>query len=316
MLLNLFESIPDIMGTDKQSIAFQGASNLLCKLQAMVARVRGLCYHEEEPPVNGISTTIPTSTFPRDIVMPGGRHDNDNKDITKIKIFPTENEIRSGQAEFLPSADRDQPHFLADQSERHIDTQFRLFRHDVFGEPNDSLGGFLVAVDNEPALLDSINPGLGGMRAYSYPRAHISYITFDRRRGLEAQISFPHPPQVRQKSTSDRRKWWEDSSRLQEGVLLCFVFRHDAKSSIIFFTVSEKCTDAVRKYSLTSQQHHATITAKLASYNQREMDVMMKLSCEKTRGNLIEFPSILPSTFVPVLENLQSMQRLGRLPLA
>jgi hypothetical protein len=44
--------------------------------------------------------------------------------------------------------------------------------------------------------------------------------------------------------------------------------------------------------------------------------VMMKLSCEKTTGNLIEFPSILPSTFVPVLENLQSIQRLGRLPLA
>jgi len=316
VLLDLLGNIPTIIGTDKESIAFQSVTNLLCKLRAMVARVNGLCNQEVEPPVNGISTTVPTSTFPQDIVMPGGRHDNDDKDIVRIKILPTENEIRSSQAEFLPSADRDQPHFLANQSERHIDTQFRLFRHDVFGEPNDALGGFLVAVDNEPTLLDSMNPGLGGIRAYSYPRAHISYIAFDRRRGLEAQISFPHPPQVRHKSTSDRRKWWEESSRLQEGILLCFVFRHEAKSSLIFFTVSEKCTDTMREYSLTSRQHYATITTKLASFNQREMEVMTKLSCGRTKGNLIEFPSILPSTFVSVLENLQSMQRLGKLPLA
>ena len=48
-------------------------------------------------------------------------------DITKIKILPTEDEIRSEQVEFLPSTDLDQPHFLADPAERHLDTHFGFF---------------------------------------------------------------------------------------------------------------------------------------------------------------------------------------------
>jgi hypothetical protein len=46
-----------------------------------------------------------TSTYPREIILPGDRHDNDKIDITKIKILPTEDEIRSNQVEFLPSTD-------------------------------------------------------------------------------------------------------------------------------------------------------------------------------------------------------------------
>lgn len=45
-------------------------------------------------------------TYPRDIQLPGGRHDNDKRDINEISIFPTEGEIISERIEFLPSSSR------------------------------------------------------------------------------------------------------------------------------------------------------------------------------------------------------------------
>ena len=59
------------------------------------------------------------SLYPRDIVIPGENHDNDKADITQISIFPTKAEIMSEGQEFLPSTDRDQPHFLTSKPERH-----------------------------------------------------------------------------------------------------------------------------------------------------------------------------------------------------
>jgi hypothetical protein len=89
------------------------------------------------------------------------RHDNDQMNITKIKILPTYNEIRSTHMEFLPSTDPDQPHFLADPAERHLDTHFRLLRHDIFGELKQALDAMMIAVENDPALLTNNKLNLG-----------------------------------------------------------------------------------------------------------------------------------------------------------
>jgi hypothetical protein len=95
------------------------------------------------------------STYPRTIIIPNNRHDNDRLDITEIVILPTENEIRSNVPEFLPSTNLDQPHFVTDQTQRHIDTYFRLLRHDIFGELKEALGGLLLAMDEDPKGLES-----------------------------------------------------------------------------------------------------------------------------------------------------------------
>jgi hypothetical protein len=313
-LANSLEGAAEVTGIDKQSVAFQIIINRIGELRATIARANGLLNHEEEPPVNGVSTTVVTSTYPRDIIVPGDRHDNDNTDITKIKILPTENEIRSNHPEFLPSTDLGQPHFLNDQAERHLDTHFRLLRHDIFGELKEALGGLMIAIEEDPTLLDDARLSLGNMRAYPYVKAHISYIAFDQRRGLEAQVSFNQLPALWKKPASERRKWWEESKRLEEGVLLCFISLIDNKSSLLFFTVSEKRTDPKTDYSLSSHEHYSTIVAKLATRNQVDMELMTQLSCRNVRGALIEFPGILPATFMPILENLQNMQHLSRLP--
>ncbi|KAF2704119.1 P-loop containing nucleoside triphosphate hydrolase protein [Pleomassaria siparia CBS 279.74] len=285
----------------------------ISEVQAIVNRAKGLLNQEEEEHEASPGITV-TSTYPRRLVIPGGRHDNDNADITKIKIFPTLEEILSEEAEFLPPTDLDQPHFLADPTERHIDTHFRLLRYDCFGELKEALGGLVYSVLNNPACLNSPKLTFGDFRAHHYPSACISYLSFDLRRGLEADITFPQLTILRKKSASERQKWWKESKRLAEGILLSFVAFHDNEIQHLFFTVSEKNTNTNLDRSLTSEIHESTITVKLASHDQLGVESMVRLSCQRARGVLIEFPGVLPATFVPILENLQEMQRLGRLP--
>jgi len=312
-LVDSLENIPGITGIDNRSTTFQIIANRVTELRAMIARANGLLDHHEEPRAGGVSTTVVTSTYPREVVAPGDRHDNDKMDITKIKILPTEDEIRSNLVEFLPSTDPDQPHFLADPAARHLDTHFRLLRHDIFGVLKEALGGLLTAVKNDPALLSNPKLNLGDVQVHSYPNAHIRYISYNHRRGFEAQISFPQLPLLRKKLPSERRMWWEESRRLEEGTLLCFVSLKGAESSILLFTVSGKCT-AGKEFSLSSENYQSTIAAKLATNNQIDMESMIQSSCHNTRGALIEFPGVLLATFVPILENLQNMQQQSRLP--
>ena len=301
-------------GIDAQSMAFQILRNSIAELHGARDRATGRTQQNEEPHVDGVSTTFVTSTYPRETVLPQDRHDNDKTDITKIRILPTEDEIRSDHAVFLPSTDRDQPHFLLDQVQRHHDTHFRLLRHDVLGETSEVIGRTMVALEADPTFVQNPKLSLGNTRAYVYFQSHISYVSFDRRRGLEAQISFLQPPSLRKESSSVKRRWWEETRRLEEGVLVAFLSVHDVKSSLLFFTVSQKCTDPSKGFGLSSHGHLATITAELATQDQNDLEKLVQLSCSRTKGILVEFPGVLPATFVPILESIQSMQRLSRLP--
>ena len=313
-LVDSIENNRDIMCLDKRSTTFSIITHGIAELRAIISRANGLLKTVEEPRLANVSPTAVTSTYPREIVVPGNRHDNDHMDIAKIKILPTYDEIRSTHVDFLPSTDLDQPHFLADPAERHLDTHFRLLRHDIFGELIEALGGLMIAVENDPALLTNSKLNLGDIRAYPFPGAYIEYISYDQRRGLQSQISFAQPPPIRKKSPSERRAWWEESKRLAEGVLLCFVSLSGTQSSILLFTVSDRCTDTKKNFSLSSDAQQSTITAKLATWNQNDMELLIRLGCQNTQGVLIEFPGVLLATFTPILENLQNMQRQSRMP--
>jgi hypothetical protein len=130
------------------------------------------------------------STYPRQLIVLGGYYDNENSDITKIKILPTEDEIRSDYPEFLPSTDLDQLYFLNDPIARHLNTHFRLLRHNIFGELKEALRGLINSVPDNPTLLNNPKLSLRDMRAYPYIKAHIAYVLFNRNRGIKAHISF------------------------------------------------------------------------------------------------------------------------------
>ena len=310
-LISSLETAAGSITEEESTITSNIIISRVADLRAVVARASGLLC---EATLEEQSTPVLRSTYPRDIAMPGERHDNDKADIAKIKIFPTRAEIMSDAREFLPSTDPDQPHFLTSKLERHIDTHFRLLRHDNFGKLKYALGGLMKNVVDEPNQLTNPRLELGDTRTYAYANPFVSYLTLNSRGELQAQISFLQPSPSRRGSEVDRRKWWEESRRLEEGVLLSLIWIQDSTAQHLFFTVAERNTDTSSNNSLTKNHNTATITVKLTAQDLPAVESLLDLSRQTIHGVLLEFPHILPSTFVPVLENLQNMQRLSRLP--
>ncbi|OAG00907.1 NFX1-type zinc finger-containing protein 1 [Paraphaeosphaeria sporulosa] len=263
------------MISEARSQAYTIVARHIGEMRAVVDRANGLLAQEEEVQ-ELLQPSAAPSSYPRTIDIPRDRHDNDKADISQMEIFPTREEIMSDIPEFLPLADKDQPHFILDPAQRHVDTNFRLLRYDTFGELKEALGNLMHAIEAGPEALRNPKLSFGDFRAYHYTNTYISYLSFDQRRGLEVILSFPQLQILRGKSATNRRKW--------------------------------------KEHSLTNDERQATITAKLARHNQEDIETLVRLSCEKTRGVLIEFPGVLPATFMPVLRNLQEMNRLGRLP--
>lgn len=310
-LLDSMEATTKIIARDTRDLTMPITLGRINEIRAIVARANGLLAQEDD----GVQLEIVTKPrYPRSLVIPRDRHDNDKPDIVDVKIFPTSEEIMSDAIEFLPSTDLDQPHFLQDKVERHIDTCFRLLRHDTFGELKTALGLLLHNIQNDPACINNPKLSLGDFRAFHYPDAYISYVSFDRRHGLEIDISFRQLPQLRKKPAKERQKWWQDSKRLSEGVLLSFIAVQDGHIHHLFFTVNRRDTDTKHDGSLAKESHQCTITLKLVAIDQTQVALAVSLSCKKAQGLLLEFPGIIPATFVPILENLKRMQKLSRLP--
>ncbi|TQV90192.1 NF-X1 finger and helicase domain-containing protein [Cordyceps javanica] len=314
-LAHLIDSMHGL-ATSLQGRGVVGASAQLLhhvgEIRAVVGRARGLL-SVDDAGATGFADT-PASAFPRVLHPPGGRHDNDNSDIAVIKIFPTRAEILSEAAEFLPSTDLEQPHFLSDKSQRHIDTLFRLLRQDTFGELKDVLASTLRLAEANRSHLDSPKLSFGNLRANRYSQAIISCMSFDSRRGLEADISFSQPRNLRDKTAAERQRWWEESRRLSEGVLVSFIAAHQGRVQHLFLITSQKKTKNSEDENLTKQGRRATITLRLTSHAQEDIETLMGLSSSREQGVLVEFPGVIPATFMPVLENMQNMQRLGAFP--
>ncbi|EGO55979.1 hypothetical protein NEUTE1DRAFT_68071 [Neurospora tetrasperma FGSC 2508] len=257
-------------------------------------------------------------TFPVDIHVPGGSHDNDNADITKIQILPTHGEIISKHPEYLPTTDFLQAHFLQDPVRRHIDTAFRLLRHDTFGPLKDALNRFLAddgkPTSNSHQLMDN------NIRAHVYDRAQIQRVFVRPRTGLEAILTFATPHQLRNSSPADRRRWWQESSRLEPGSLACYVAHDDGKKRSLFFIVTQKSTEEQnedpQKSTLVPKRSDPTITLKLATESQECLALLIRLHTSKHSGVLVDLPGIIPDTFVPVLTNLQRIMTDGELPFS
>ncbi|KAJ5631321.1 uncharacterized protein N7484_011421 [Penicillium longicatenatum] len=156
------------------------------------------------PEINLQKTGSALLSFPMDMQIPGGRHDNDLADISQVQILPTDREIISDDSEYLPSTNFLQPHFLADPLQRYIDSTFRLLRHDVFGSAKDVLRDLLQQKD-----LTRV-PHLPGKDtgAHLYLGAHVQQMFINERNDLEATVSFSTPPQLRNKASKEQCRWW------------------------------------------------------------------------------------------------------------
>ncbi|KAK3947200.1 hypothetical protein QBC32DRAFT_355035 [Pseudoneurospora amorphoporcata] len=258
------------------------------------------------------------STFPMDAHIPGGNHDNDYANICSIQILPTYGEIISRHPEYLPTTDFLQAHFLQDPVRRHIDTAFRLLRHDTFGPLKEALNGFLANDDevtsNAHQLMDN------NVRAHVYAGAQIKRVFVGQRTGLEAILSFSTPQQLRKSSPADKRRWWQESSRLEQGALACYISHDEGKKRSLFFIITHKSTDEQdddpQKSTLVSKHSGPTVTVKLATESLECLALLIRLHTSKQSGILVDLPGVIPETFVPVLTNLQRIMSEGELPFS
>lgn len=113
-----------------------------------------------QTPFTGKAANTP-SVYPRELKLPGTRHDNDHLNIADISILPTVGELMSDQVDYLPSTDFRRPHFLDDPVQRYLDTHFRLLRHDVFGPLKEVLGTLIPCVARK--RLSTIIPSCSGV---------------------------------------------------------------------------------------------------------------------------------------------------------
>ncbi|KAK4204580.1 putative zinc-finger and helicase domain-containing protein [Triangularia verruculosa] len=314
----LSNDIGSIHGTST-SVELQVAKVQVQSIERM-ARVARLRLAD---PAAGLGTETgvvgtPRSTFPHSIIIPGGSHDNDFPDITRIQIFPTLEEIQSDHAEFLPSTDFSQPHFFDDPLQRHIDTAFRLLRHDIFGSLKETLRHFTQQV-HSPSTELSASAITSDFRAHSYSGAIVEQIFIRPGAGLEVILSFSSPPQLQARSKADCRRWWKDSSRLQHGALVCFIFTTSRReSSMLFFVVTDKSVDDIKDEeglsSLVQPGLDPSVSVKLVCQDERNLSLLNRAFVEKMTGTVIDIPGIIPDTFVPILRNLQQMMEEGYLP--
>lgn len=215
---------------------------------------------------------------------------------------------------FLPYTDPDQPHYLNDPVQRHINTFFRLFRHDIFDGLKGALSGIMHAATQDPKVLFNPKLNIGDMRAHHYVNARVSHISLDTRKGLQVQVEFLQPGVIRKKTCKEKEQRWEDSRRLDHGSLLCSTWFHDSDVQLVFLTVSEKTTDPRKEHGLTNDQEMACITASSVMQDRVTVKNLMQAHIGGARGLLLEFPKVIPATFSPILESLQQMQLLNRLP--
>lgn len=247
------------------------------------------------------------STFPLDMQTPGGRHDNDLAEISQVQILPTYGEIMSSNAEYLPSTNFLQPHFLSDPFQRYIDSTFRLLRHDIFGSAKEILRDLLQQND-----LTRVSHLLNkDSRAHLYLGAQVLQIFVSEKNELEATVSFSAPPQVRQRTSSEQCRWWQDSNRLDQGSLVCFLTPQGTHRRLVFLEVTVKNASKDKyhhsKSSLVSNRD-PSITVKLATCLQQDLILLSQLYRERLTGILVDFHGLIPATFVSILKNLQRIQ--------
>jgi len=257
--------------------------------------------------------------FPGYFSTAGPRHDNDHVRIEDIKILPTLSEILSQRNDFLPRKDPSAPHFFPNGTERLVDTHFRLLRYDYVAQLRDIVSGILRIFglpepERKRAFLTASrdNPG-----CYLYHNTVVECPIFDQRMGLRFRLGFSYPKEIYRMSGEKRQQWWEERKRLERGTLLCLIASSMAAQHICFLMVADKETAPDKKTGLSSGER-ANILVQPAS-PELEEDLKFLLAQTQVQPEnlvLLEFPKIIPETFVPILANLKELSISGFLPLS
>lgn len=211
----------------------------------------------------------------------------------------------------LPVTDPDEQHFLEDPVQRHIDTQFRLFRHDIFGDLMVNLSGLIRALAQGRAPAPNPDLRARGLRMCYDIDASITALEISR--NLEVQFSFSIPSSLHQHWGYVLQDWLDRSERLLSGSLLSFFWDKDGAIQHDFFIITDLFKEGRRSTSVKIDMDIITLTARPVEQNKATVESLIHAKTHQARGVLVEFPKLIPATFVPILENLKNIQRAGYL---
>jgi hypothetical protein len=266
-----------------------------------------------------------TSDLPGDLSAYGIRHDNDHASISDIQILPTAQEIISPRQEYLPFADSSQNYLpgLAGL----LDKQFQLLREDTVGQLRDSVREEVLRLE-KPAQRTMQHTGSyqQGIRKHVYHGVVFSRLCVNRRKGLQVVAEFDQPQEILNKSSGQRKDWWEGNKLLQTDSLVCF---GSSSGKTIFLSVCDPSQARHQKSepnlndfgkavspsqedtpSLFLGEHRASVLLDLAEWKSEEaLWISTHISASNTLHTLVEFPGILLASFRPTLKALQKMNR-------
>ncbi|KLO14620.1 P-loop containing nucleoside triphosphate hydrolase protein [Schizopora paradoxa] len=177
----------------------------------------------------------------------GPRHDNDFVDFRKIEVCPTDEELSSMLAPFLPANIPNGPHhFPNDSMERLLDIQFRLLREELLAPLRQSVQLLLADLDAPRSArinahgtqLDNLRRSRGGRYRYEdkrnsimfnvYTGVHVDGLACDSRRGMVVGLRMDAPPgTARGRTAGARAAFWKAGSgkKLMQGGLIAVLWK-------------------------------------------------------------------------------------------
>ena len=276
-------------------------------------------------PTTSYDNEAPTSSnntaFIPHVEPPGGRHDNDHKDICRIRILPTFGEINSERPEYLPSKEPKEWHLPG--VDGLLDKNFRLLREDTVGQLRDAIQRELRQSSSYEAVGHSRRNE--AIRTHSYNINSISALLLDRNNGFCFEIQFAQPDRVCKLKHSKRQDWWLRSKRLQVDAFVCLM---NKDGLVMFCTVvasmnkpdeSNKLTSDRGLSTLYADANIASINLKLVEQDANSLQDLLNLCIHPdNRGqlSLVEFPGVLLPAFYPTLRALQIIKINDTLPFA
>ncbi|KAJ6020903.1 hypothetical protein N7540_006407 [Penicillium herquei] len=250
---------------------------------------------------------------------PGGRHNNDDADISRIKIMPTFEEISSSRAEYLPVKDCRQWHLNGIAGV--LDRNFRLLREDTIGQLRDVIHAELQMGTRQGNRRNQT-------RTHVYRQVTVQTLDLHRFSGLQFLVTFNQPQNIREFDKKMKEEWWKLSKRLQPSALVCLL---DPKGFAIFCTVA----GADRSYGKENSKAGKWKIPPSLSENSKTASIILELveptaenwqyifDCQAAKNarqnlsiSLVEFPGILLPSFQPTLLALQKMQKAADVPMS
>ncbi|KEY72970.1 hypothetical protein S7711_04644 [Stachybotrys chartarum IBT 7711] len=269
--------------------------------------------------------------FPGHLSAQGPRHDNDFAEIHRIAILPTQAEVTSLRAEYLPTTNPSQWHIQGMRGR--LDREFRLLREDTVGQLRDTVRETLERIQKPKE--EQVRRSKNKVGTFTYDFAYPVTVDFTRHSGLEVTVRCSQPATVRTMALRQRKDWWVRCRYLQTGAVVCVL---DASGSVLFFEVAEstkrtaddtrarqKTTgeeqegQAKKEMTLAEDPDYLYVNLQLIEPGNRDIKSLLRWYRSfglSPRKYLVEFPGVLLASFKPVLESLQGMYRKTDIPFS